>query len=182
MKKFFMVIALAAMTMSASAQKVGVWYGVGFNKITGDGNKMYCAPLNVGVAYTQEMGNFDLTGGLSYRQKGSKADYEGAEAWKPGYLQLDVLGTYNFYKDDEGTTKFGVQTGPFVGLMVNKDEVDSDDLRKCDVGWQVGLAGAIKNFTISAGYEFGFVRLYKGMESGGLNQGICIKVGYQFGL
>lgn len=202
MKKLFMVIALAAMTMSASAQKVGVWYGLGFNKITnmkvdgvstadvGMSMKMYCSPVNFGVTYTQEMGNFDLTGGLSYRQKGSKVDVEGTEAWKPKFLQLDVLGAYNFYKNDEGSTKIGIQTGPYVALMTGTDSADKDQVRKCDVGWQVGVAAAVSNVTFSAGYEFGFIKLYKdemfkelgAKVKGTLNQGIYVKVGYQFGL
>ena len=203
MKKLFMVIALAAMTMSANAQKVGIWYGLGFNKITNlkvdgvstaDANmstKMYSSPANFGVTYTQEMGNFDLTGGLSFRQKGTKVEGSGKKAWKPKFLQFDVLGTYNFYKNEEGTSKFGIQTGPYVALMTSKDGAYKDAVRTCDVGWQVGVAAAYANTTFSAGYEFGFVKLYKdemfkelgaAKVKGTLNQGIYIKVGYQFGL
>ncbi len=206
MKKLFMVIALAAMTMSASAQKVGVWYGLGFNKVTnlkvdgvssadgGVSTKMYCSPVNFGVTYTQEMGKFDLTGGLSFRQKGTKVEYLD-KAWKPKFLQLDVLAAYNFYKNDEGSTKIGIQTGPYVALMTDKDRTNGfgDEVRTCDVGWQVGVAAAYKNVTFSAGYEFGFVKLWKldtlvkdyGYDAnikGTLNQGIYVKVGYQFGL
>lgn len=229
MKKLFMIVALAAITMTANAQKVGVWYGLGFNKITNlkvEGAsfantdlaaKMYCSPVNFGATYTQEMGKFDLIGGLSYRQKGTSwsdfSDYK----WKPKFIQFDFQGAYNFYKDDEGTNKFGIFTGPYVALMTGKDSqnflvgemvsalgamstgVLEDNMNKCDVGWTIGLNGVISNFTISAGYEFGFIKmlkedgLYNAMSASGwvgsvfktkgtLNQGVFIKVGYQFGL
>lgn len=193
MKKFFMIIALAAIVSTVNAQKLGIWYGMGFNKITADKvsnisgevkSSMYYTPLNFGVTYTHEINDFDVVGGLSLRQKGTKTvstigNNKIKETWKPLYVQLDVLGAYNFVNNQR--LKFGIQTGPYVNYMVSDDDV-AVDVNKCDVGWQAGLAAAFSGITLSAGYECGFIKINKNADKKSKNSGIYIKFGYEFDL
>lgn len=204
-----MFVALAAIVSTASAQKLGVWYGLGLNHITADKvnspvlsfeSKSRVSAVNFGVNYTQEMGDFDVIGGLSYRQKGTKYNlnisslqFDGDAKWKPGYIQMDVLGAYNFIKTDD--LKFGIQTGPYFAVMVNKDK-DNDGYatilkasgepevkyNSFDCGWQVGLAAKYLGVTLSAGYEMGFIKVYKDADNKCKNSDIYVKIGYEFDL
>lgn len=217
MKKLSLTVLLMLVVITASAEKFGVWYGIGINRITGTPSfnsygalgsyvdatsSNYFSALEFGVTYTHEMGVFDLTGGLSYRQKGtmykayndllSTTEQREDRNWRPCYLQLDILGTLNFIKNEN--FKLGVQTGPYCAYMVNRDR-DNDYLRRLhnarayeteynryDFGWQAGLAANYKGVTLSAGYSLGFVKVYKDAYEKCKNTCIYVKAGYEFDL
>jgi len=170
-KNLFLALCLACFGMSASAQKnLTLWYGVNVSNVSFEGGSSDSEAkfLNVGIDYTAPINDtFDWTVGAAYTTKGAKE-------WNPGFIQIDANAAWNFYKNDD--FKIGVLTGPYVDLMVSKDEVEQT--KTFSMGWQAGAKATYKDFSLKVGYEFGLTDILDGGKSKA--NGVYFRLGYSF--
>ncbi len=169
MKKSLLIALFAIVALGASAQNgFRVWYGANISGNNADGAKSEFKALNIGVDYTAAINEtFDWSAGVGYQTKGSKE-------WDPGYIQIEGNGNWNFVKSDD--IKVGLFTGPYVGFMIAKD--DAEEVETVDFGWQGGVQGFYKQFSLKAGYEYGFSDVSKGGSSKPYQ--IFFRLGYSF--
>ena len=157
MKKILLMALFAIVALGASAQRnISVWWGGNVSDISGDIDaKSEFKALNIGVAYTAPIDNaFDWSAGAAYVTKGVKN-------WRPGYIQLEGTGVWNFVRGDNA--KVGIFTGPYLSFLVAKD--DADDTNGVDFGWQGGISAAYSMFVFKVGYEFGFCNMVQDIDS-----------------
>lgn len=173
MKKILLVALFAIVAVGASAQSdITVWWGGNFADVDMEGNPdSEFKALNLGVSYTAPIsGAFDWSAGLSYQTKGCKD-------WDPGFIQLEGNGKWNFVKNDD--LKVNLFTGPYISLMVNKDDDDLDlDINTFDIGWQGGVGLTYKFISAKVGYEYGFCDYLDDID--GKNGNLFFRIGYTF--
>lgn len=177
MKKLFVMMCLCTLAVCANAQKVTVWYGVNMAKVSGDleGDSEFKF-LNLGATLTSPINDqFDWSAGLAYVTKGCKE-------WDPSLLQVDVNAHYNFFNNEE--TKVGVLAGPYIGYMINDD--DMEDAKKLDFGLSAGVQASYKQFSVKAGYEFSLSKAVSfedeedEISMNGKFRGFYVRLGYTF--
>lgn len=174
MKKLFIMLCLCTMAVCANAQKFGVWYGVNLASVGGDLDEADSEMkfLNIGVDYTAPINDvFDWSVGAAYVTKGAKD-------WDPSFIQIDANARWNFWQSDEA--KVGILAGPYVGYMINDDDIDATGLEanKLDFGIGAGIMGTYSNFSLKLGYEFGITDAIDGPSSP--LSSFYIRVGYSF--
>lgn len=170
MKKILLMALFAIVAVGASAQKnFTVWYGANIANLNADGSKSEFKPLNFGVAYTAPLADaFDWSAGLGYVTKGAKE-------WDPGFIQLEANAGWNFVSSDEA--KVGLFTGPALGFMVAKDDMD-DEAKTFHFGWQAGAKASWKFLSFKVGYEYGFCKITDYDDSKPYE--VFFRVGYNF--
>lgn len=166
MKKIVFMALFAVMALAANAQNRGkftVWYGFNVSCIDmedGDPDSEF-KPLNIGLDYTGAIkNNFFWTAGLSYQTKGAKD-------WDPGVMQLEGNVSYNFLHNSE--FKMGVFLGPFMNVMVNKDDDEMDgrfnEIETFSAGVQTGLVANYKMLQLKCGLEYAGTDVFKHVGS-----------------
>lgn len=168
-----MLVALlmGGMFTLCNAQKhFTVWYGANISSLSTDGKSpdSEFKALNLGIDYSSAINEmFDWTVGAAYVTKGCKD-------WDPAFAQIDANASWNFVKGD--SYKVALLTGPYADIMVNKD--DMKDTKSFSWGWQAGVKGTYKDFSLKAGYELGLSDVVKGGKSKA--SGIYFRLGYSF--
>lgn len=186
MKKFLFTLAGIAMTMGvAMAQDYqknifGVNAGLNLSNVSGNffenANKTK-AGFHVGVSYERLLKNnlpLYLETGLQYSMKGCAIKYfdEKGNA-TASYLQIPVMVNYKFRLTDDISLypSLGLYYGIALGgneVYKYEDENESYPLfgkqgyfKRSDVGLRVSATAGYKRFTLSIGYEFGFINMVK---------------------
>lgn len=165
-------MCLCAIAVCANAQsKVTVWYGANMAKVSGDlkGDSEFKF-LNLGVTLTNPISdNFDWSAGVAYVTKGCKE-------WDPSTLQIDANVAYNFVANED--VKVGVLAGPYIGYVINDD--DLEDMKKLDYGVGVGVQGGYKHLSLKVGYEFGLANFVDVSGVSAKMNGLYFRLGYTF--
>lgn len=166
MKKILFMALFAVMALTANAQKgkITVWYGLNVADLSSDDHLSTSSelkPLNFGVDYTGAIkNNFYWTVGGSYQTKG-------CEDWDPGVIQVEGNISYNFVHNSP--FKLGVFLGPYMHVVVSKDDDDLDrhydGIKTFGAGVQTGLVANYKALQLKAGYEYGGVDILKNVDS-----------------
>lgn len=180
MKEILFMAFFAVIALTASAQNRGkftVWYGMNVSCIDGEHDfdpDSEFKPLNLGVDYTGAIkNNFFWTAGLSYQTKGAKD-------WDPGVIQIEGNISYNFLHNSE--FKLGCFLGPYMNVMVNKDDKNLDDyadeIETFTAGAQTGLVANYKQLQLKAGIEYSGSDQFKHVNSKPYSY--YLRVGFNF--
>lgn len=188
MKKLLSIVALAAIALTASAQRAnsdsnsysqmegvqfGVQGGLNISSMTDFDSKIgYNAGVTVDIPVA---GNFFISSGLLLTEKGAKytideeEDYGAEEKVNPLYLEVPVLASYRFALND--AIKLDVKAGPYLAFgIAGKYKVSAaDEEAECDLFSEDGADW--KSFDMGA--QIGTSLLFAGHYSLG--------VAYQFG-
>lgn len=159
--------------------------------------------LGIGVFYKLILSDqLTLQPELNYMQQGTKlsGDILGESfesTFSLNYLQIPVLFKYSF--GDMNATNFFVEAGPYIGIGIGKEKIESCYGGKCetiendydgedvegpkplDYGLQVGVGVNLnKNISVDARYLLGLSNLNGDSEGSFKNKAINIGVGYSF--
>ena len=108
MKKLFIVVALALMTQTVSAQiedsKFSVKVGAGLSSFVGSGSDdaKNTFSYHAGIAYDLNLSdNFSVIPGIDYAVKGFKTDNIDGDDISMSYLQVPIFAAFKFKISDD---------------------------------------------------------------------------------
>lgn len=183
--------------------------GVSFSNITGDNLFMGDKPkMKVNVTYGFEVeysftDKFSIAGGLLFTDQGYKFDYyefvDGRDLYsyqvtaKFNNYYAAVPITLNYYLVEGLAIKAGVQPAFRVKTKLEADgtKMDLDDaleflfpnkdvtVNKFDLMIPVGLSYEYKNIVLDARYNFGLIKVFKGLDVTSRNSLITLTLGYK---
>jgi len=183
--------------------------GVTFSNITGDNLFMGDKPkMKVNVTYGFEVeysftDKFSIAGGLLFTDQGYKFDYyefvDGRDLYsyqvtaKFNNYYAAVPITLNYYLVEGLAIKAGVQPAFRVKTKLEADgtKMDLDDaleflfpnkdvtVNKFDLMIPVGLSYEYKNIVLDARYNFGLIKVFKGLDVTSRNSLITLTLGYK---
>ena len=208
MKKSLLLLAFLAMTVSAQAQHeegdvtIQPRVGVTFSNITGDDLFSEDTKMKVNVTYGFEVeysftDNFSIAGGLLFTDQGYKFDYydinNSKYTAKFNNYYAAVPITLNYYLVEGLAIKAGVQPAFRVKTKLEADgtKMDLDDaleflfpnkdvtVNKFDLMIPVGLSYEYKNIVLDARYNFGLIKVFKGLDVTSRNSLITLTLGYK---
>lgn len=175
MKKLFALAALVAATLSASAQKSSIEWGLkgGLNlsdiqlDSEGMGQKLgYHLGLTMDVPLSKTV---YVMSGIEYTRKGAKLEAttsEGNNSINAHYVQLPLHLGMKFPM--KGDTKFVVHAGPYVACATSIQAVSKNDIAKTEI--DLLELGAFKRFDAGIGggigMEFGDISVGLGVDFG----------------
>lgn len=213
MKKFFLFLAMMAVTMTVQAQHeegnitIQPRIGVTLSTISGDDLLSDDAKMKVNLTYGFEVEYYftdklSIAGGLLFTNQGYKYDYyEGVE---PGvnftkktasfdnyYATVPI--TFNYYLVEGLAIKAGVQPSFRVKTKLKADDrkMDLDEalnfifgdqevtLNKFDLSIPVGFSYEYNKIVFDARYNFGLIKLFKGIDNSSRNRVISLTLGYK---
>lgn len=213
MKKFFLFLAMMAVTMTVQAQHeegnitIQPRIGVTLSTISGDDLLSDDAKMKVNLTYGFEVEYYftdklSIAGGLLFTNQGYKYDYyEGVE---PGvnftkktasfdnyYATVPI--TFNYYLVEGLAIKAGVQPSFRVKTKLKADnrKMDLDEalnfifgdqevtLNKFDLSIPVGFSYEYNKIVFDARYNFGLIKLFKGIDNSSRNRVISLTLGYK---
>lgn len=175
MKKLFALAALVAATLSASAQKSGIEWGLkgGLNlsdiqlDSEGMGQKLsYHLGLTMDVPLSKTV---YVMSGIEHTRKGAKLEATtngGNNSINAHYVQLPLHLGMKFPM--KGDTKFVVHAGPYVACATSIQAVSKNDIAKTEI--DLLELGAFKRFDAGIGGGIG-------MEFGDINVGLGVDFG-----
>ena len=185
MKKIFMIAAMIAATLTASAQQpTGSWSlipKVGFNlaNYAGDiSNNSIKFGLVAGAdAMYQVSPMIGLSAGLFYSMQG--CEFEGDVSESVDEINIPLLA--NFYVAPNFALKIGLQPGIIASAKVknSKQSVDiGSSLQTIEISVPIGVSYDISDFVIDARYNLGISKLNK--DNGSVRNSIIqFTVGYK---
>ena len=208
MKKSLLLLAVLAMTVSAQAQHeegdvtIQPRVGVTFSNITGDDLFSEDTKMKVNVTYGFEVeysftDKFSIAGGLLFTDQGYKFDYydinNSKYTAKFNNYYAAVPITLNYYLVEGLAIKAGVQPAFRVKTKLEADgtKMDLDDaleflfpnkdvtVNKFDLMIPVGLSYEYKNIVLDARYNFGLIKVFKGLDVTSRNSLITLTLGYK---
>lgn len=208
MKKSLLLLAVLAMTVSAQAQHeegdvtIQPRVGVSFSNITGDDLFSEDTKMKVNVTYGFEVeysftDKFSIAGGLLFTDQGYKFDYydinNSKYTAKFNNYYAAVPITLNYYLVEGLAIKAGVQPAFRVKTKLEADgtKMDLDDaleflfpnkdvtVNKFDLMIPVGLSYEYKNIVLDARYNFGLIKVFKGLDVTSRNSLITLTLGYK---
>ena len=213
MKKFFLFLAMMAVTMTVQAQHeegnitIQPRIGVTLSTISGDDLLSDDAKMKVNLTYGFEVEYYftdklSIAGGLLFTNQGYKYDYyKGVE---PGvnftkktasfdnyYATVPI--TFNYYLVEGLAIKAGVQPSFRVKTKLKADDrkMDLDEalnfifgdqevtLNKFDLSIPVGFSYEYNKIVFDARYNFGLIKLFKGIDNSSRNRVISLTLGYK---
>ena len=208
MKKSLLLLAVLAMTVSAQAQHeegdvtIQPRVGVSFSNVTGDDLFSEDTKMKVNVTYGFEVeysltDKFSIAGGLLFTDQGYKYDYYDINNSKYTanfnnyYAAVPI--TLNYYLVEGLAIKAGVQPAFRVKTKLEADgtKMDLDDaleflfpnkdvtVNKFDLMIPVGLSYEYKNIVLDARYNFGLIKVFKGLDVTSRNSLITLTLGYK---
>ena len=181
--------------------------GVSFSNITGDDLFSEDTKMKINLTYGFEAeyyftDKFSIAGGLLFTNQGYKFDYyEGVE---PGsnltkktanfnnyYAVVPI--TFNYYLVEGLAIKAGVQPSFRVKTKLKTDDrkMDLDEaldflfgnkevtINKFDLSIPVGFSYEYKNIVFDARYNFGLIKIFKGLDESPRNRVITLTLGYK---
>lgn len=191
MKKILFLVALVAMTFSASAQ-FGIKAGVNLASMV-DGKDISDfsrsrAGYYFGVNYGMELSDkFTFVPELIYSSQGAKINskpYIGKAALRLTYINLPMMFKFNLVEN------FSLDFGPQIGLnIIEKAVVDGKtydlneigikgDINKFDVAISVGATYSFCNFFIDGRYNYGLTKFESDFKA--YNRIFQLGMGYKF--
>ena len=208
MKKSLLLLAFLAMTVSAQAQHeegdvtIQPRVGVTFSNITGDDLFSEDTKMKVNVTYGFEVeysftDKLSIAGGLLFTDQGYKFDYydinNSKYTAKFNNYYAAVPITLNYYLVEGLAIKAGVQPAFRVKTKLVADgmKLDLDDaidflfqnkevtVNKFDLMIPVGLSYEYKNIVFDARYNFGLIKVFKGLDVTSRNSLITLTLGYK---
>ena len=189
MKKFMMIVTLAVVTLTASAQhEVGSLtlqpkVGLTLANLTKFTDSKIKAGFQAGVELEYQFApQMSIAGAAVYSDQGAKGDNGLKE--NLGYINIPIV--FNYYVANGFAIKAGVQPA-FLTSAKDKASGNSVDIKdacnKFDFSIPVGLSYEISNVVIDARYNFGLTKVYKGSDViKSKNSVIQITLGYKFDL
>ena len=182
--------------------------GVSFSNITGDDLFSEDSKMKVNLTYGFEAEYYftdilSVAGGLLFTNQGYKFDYYEVEG--PGnnsvkrtanlnnyYAAVPI--TLNYYIVNGLAVKAGVQPSFRVKTKLKGDGVNMDidealdflftnkevTLNKFDLMVPVGFSYEYNKIVFDARYNFGFIKLFKGIDASSHNSLITLTLGYKF--
>ena len=208
MKKSILLLAVLAMTMSAQAQHeegdvtIQPRVGVSFSNVTGDDLFSEDTKMKVNVTYGFEVeysftDKLSIASGMLFTDQGYKYDYYDINNSKYTanfnnyYAAVPI--TLNYYLVEGLAIKAGVQPAFRVKTKLEADgtKMDLDDaleflfpnkdvtVNKFDLMIPVGLSYEYKNIVLDARYNFGLIKVFKGLDVTSRNSLITLTLGYK---
>lgn len=181
--------------------------GVTFSNITGDDLFSEDTKMKVNVTYGFEVeysftDKLSIAGGLLFTDQGYKFDYyEGVEPGNNFIKKTAKFNNYyaavpitlNYYLVEGLAIKAGVQPAFRVKTKLEADgtKMDLDDaleflfpnkdvtVNKFDLMIPVGLSYEYKNIVLDARYNFGLIKVFKGLDVTSRNSLITLTLGYK---
>ena len=182
--------------------------GVTFSNITGDDLFSEDTKMKVNLTYGFEVeysftDKFSIAGGLLFTDQGYKFDYyefvDGRDLYsyqvtaKFNNYYAAVPITLNYYLVEGLAIKAGVQPAFRVKTKLEADgtKMDLDDaleflfpnkdvtVNKFDLMIPVGLSYEYKNIVLDARYNFGLIKVFKGLDVTSRNSLITLTLGYK---
>ena len=196
MKKLLMMLVMAAVAMTASAQntlrdkgsftlqpKAGVGIGTiagSWTTIGGEKDKArigFVAGLE-GEYYAADW--FGLAVGLNYAQQGFKFEAEDyKETTKLDYLNVPIVG--NFYVAKGLALKTGFQFGFLMNAKIEDADI-KDACEKLNLSIPIGISYEISNFVLDLRYNLGLTKTNKDDGNKLRSDLLQITLGYKFAL
>ncbi|WP_299104424.1 porin family protein [uncultured Tenacibaculum sp.] len=174
MKKGLLLIAMLAITLSASAQKFGVKGGLNFSKVKVN---------TLGVsAFAEGKTGFYLGGLVDFKlsekfhvQPEVLFSLEGSDNLDFTFVNIPVLAKYYV------TEKLNIQAGPHFGFILDSD-ANTDSLKTLNLGVDVGLAYELDNgLFFDVRYNHGISNLVKdGVGTEFYERAYQLGLGYRF--
>ena len=208
MKKNLLLLALMAVTMTAQAQHeegdvtIQPRIGVSFSNITGDDFFSVDTKMKVNLTYGFEAeyyfaDQFSIAGGLLFTNQGYKFDYYEIDNSKKvatfdNYYAVVPI-TLNYYLVEGLAVKAGVQPSFRVKTKLKADDTKMDldealdflfpnqevSLNKFDLSIPVGFSYEYNKIVFDARYNFGLIKIFKGLEGKSRNSLITLTLGYK---
>ncbi len=150
------------------------------------------AAYNIGVVADYGINdNFAVGSGLLLSSKGAKSEeLGGTTTISPLYLEIPINAIYRI---DLGAAKWNLYAGPYVGIGVagkiegdggfsESIQYDDTDMKRLDIGLNVGTGIEFNKFFVNAQYGVGLTDINASESSSSTkNLVIGINVGYMFG-
>ena len=203
MKKLFLFVALATMTLCVSAQEMKKFrFGpsVGLNVATMNLEQDHSSKIGFNIGAIAEYNftdNFFLASGLKYSMKGvtwEKVMPNGADLKaNPGYLEIPIHGGARYCIND----KFNIfaEFGPYFAVGVSGkykadgyseyvegfyDEAQGDlQGKRFDFGLGFVVGAEYSNIQLRIGYDLGLIGVFD-VSNSAKNRNLFINVGYMF--
>jgi hypothetical protein len=208
MKKNLLLLALMAVTMTVQAQHeegditIQPRVGVTFSNITGDDFFSDDTKMKINLTYGFEaeyyfMDKMSVAAGLLFTNQGYKFDYYDTSnskytaSFDNYYAAVPI--TFNYYIVEGLAVKAGVQPSFRVKtrLKAEGSKMDIDDaldflfpneeasLNKFDLSIPVGFSYEYNKIVFDARYNFGLIKLFKGIDVSSRNSLITLTLGYK---
>ena len=208
MKKNFLILALMAITMTTQAQHeegditIQPRIGVSFSNITGDDLFSEDTKMKVNLTYGFEAEYYftdqlSVAGGLLFTNQGYKFDYFDTSNSNYtatfDYYYAVVPITLNYYLVEGLAVKAGIQPSFRVKTKLKTDDrkMDLDEaldflfpnqevtMNKFDLSIPVGFSYEYNKIVFDARYNFGLIKLFKGIDVSSRNSLITLTLGYK---
>lgn len=143
---------------------------------------------NVGVSL--DMPIFEslyVQSGAYFTMKGGKNKYDNDKKLTTHYLEIPVLASYRYNISDN--TQIQLNFGPYfafglTGKYKNHGSewecFDDNELKRFDMGLQLGTGVTIKKFYLGLGYDFGLTNISQDSSDNMKNGNFFIQAGYNF--
>ena len=168
MKKLFLAIVMAALSLSASAQhEEGTWniqpkVGINVAKVTKGGFDTKVGFVGGVELEYQAWSPVSLSAAVLYSGQGAKK-------WNLAYLNVPILANFYVVKG------FALKTGVQPGFKLSDEDMD---VRKFDFSIPVGASYEYANWQLDARYNIGLTKVWKGATN--KNSVFQITLGYKF--
>lgn len=189
MKKFFFMLVMAVMAITASAQveqgfRMGIRVNGGLSNVVGDGDKM---TFGYGFGWVAEYNfnsNLFLQSGVGLENIAHKEEAIDGTL-NAFFAQLPIHIGYRFGLGD--ATSLFVQAGPTLGIGLFGSDIEwygggsanyFDYAKRFDLGVGGRVGVEFSKFQISAGANYGVLEAFDGV--GGHNLSINLGLGYMF--
>ena len=197
MKKFLMMLVMATVAMTASAQNTlrdnGTFtlqpkVGVGIANLSGNYTTLSGIDNKVRVGLVAGVeGEYYATNwlgialGLNYAQQGWKFEGLGVdETTKLDYLNVPIVG--NFYVAKGLALKTGFQFGFLMNAKIEGDDI-KDACEKLNLSIPIGISYEISNFVLDLRYNLGLNKTNKADNGSKARSDLLqITLGYKFNL
>lgn len=195
MKKLFVSVALAMMSVAAFAQnavgQITIQPKIGMNIASLTDADGADSRIGLAVGAEAEFGVTDIVGlsiGAMYSMQGVKDSEDGVGAtMKLDYINVPILA--NVYVAPGLAVKLGLQPGFKVNSKVEakvngvKAEADLEGVKSIDLSIPVGLSYQYQNFVLDARYNWGVTKAFNDdYGTSAKNSVFQITLGYKFSL
>ena len=207
-KNLLLLLALMAVTMTVQAQHeegditIQPRVGVTFSNITGDDFFSDDTKMKINLTYGFEAeyyftNQMSVAAGLLFTNQGYKFDYYDASNSKYtatfDYYYAAVPITLNYYLVEGLAVKAGIQPSFRVKTKLKTDDkkMDLDEaldflfgnqevtIKKFDLSIPVGFSYEYNKIVFDARYNFGLIKLFKGIDVSSRNSLITLTLGYK---
>jgi hypothetical protein len=175
MKKISLILALCILFTSLNAQRFGAKLGLNLATDKYEFSQTIIptstlAGLQTGVVFEMHIQKpWYFNTGLLYSQKGTKINYMSIDGnWRISYFEIPLNISYKY---DLKTFKLYAEAGPYFGIGLSsklksesinrsiKFGQDNDEIKRTELGFNLGAGIEIKNIKSGINYGFGLNNL-----------------------